>query len=206
MGRFAPVVIEEKGMGSYVVAYQEFVGPYDAVDTVLDKVSEALAEDSVSSSLGMGIFYDDPSVVASDKLKSNVGYVINEEDAGDHDDYDVSVFVAGESIVTSFPYRNSFSHVLAPMKIVPLLQAYLEEHEYEGNLYEDYSVIELYDMEKGEIIFVISLGGIEVDEEKVRRIKSNSSWNRYKVKSNNGIGRGTDKTNKANKVKKSGKK
>lgn len=156
MGMFDTIVVEEKEMGPYVVAYQAVTGPYTEVGPAMNEVYEGLLENDIQSTVGVGLFYDDPRVVAPEDLRSEVGSLITEEDTKlESTAYEIKRIPARKSIVAKFPYKNALSYMLGPIKIYPALEKYMAEHGYVQGTGEELPAIELYDMEANEIVYIL---------------------------------------------------
>lgn len=80
LGGFTTPVATEKTMSPYVVAYTTFTGDYKSVGPTMNKLYDALSGAGVTSSTGIGIYYDDPAVVSGAALRSDVGSVISQKD------------------------------------------------------------------------------------------------------------------------------
>jgi len=123
---------------------------------VFDKVYEAVKADGISTTRGLGIYFDDPSKVPSDKLRSQCGLVIEEKDypafAAVGKKYRSKVLNLSDSVVAEFPIRNSLSYAFGPMKAYPALDRYTREKGYKVS-----DPYELYDMPAGKIYFVVPI-------------------------------------------------
>ncbi len=76
-GMFTKIVITEKKIGPFTVAYEEHIGPYSKVGDVMNKVTETLEKEfSMKCDRGIGLYYDDPEKVSQDKLRSDIGCLL----------------------------------------------------------------------------------------------------------------------------------
>ncbi|MFA5879644.1 MAG: GyrI-like domain-containing protein [Candidatus Margulisiibacteriota bacterium] len=145
MGVFSKVTISEKEMGPYTLVYQSFVGPYQKTGKVFSEVYEKLKTDGIITEKGLGIYYDNPQTVPSDKLKSDCGSVIEGKNIvlfeKVKDKYQVKNIDKKLCLVGEFPIKNSFSYMLGAMKVYPILMNYAKEKNYKIDL-----SYELYDM------------------------------------------------------------
>ncbi len=153
MGMLTPLAVSESKMGPYLFVYEDHTGPYMGTGKVFDKVYEAVKADGVDTTRGLGIYFDNPSEVPSDKLRSQCGLVVEEKDyqkfSAVGKKYKSKVLNSSDSVVVEFPIRNSLSYAFGPMKAYPALDKYAREKGYK--ISEPY---ELYDMPAGKIYFV----------------------------------------------------
>jgi len=150
-----PSVTEAK-MGPYLFVYEEYTGPYMNTGKVFDKVYNAVKSDGIETEKGLGIYFDNPSQVPAEKLRSQCGLVIEEKDLGKFaavsKKYKSKKINASNSIVAEFPIRNALSYAFGPMKAYPALMKYAQKKGYAPA-----EAYELYDMPAGKIYFVMPI-------------------------------------------------
>jgi hypothetical protein len=130
-GFFTKLTVVEKEMGPYTFAYQEFIGPYSKTKNVFEQVYKILVENSITSEIGIGIYFDDPKEVPADKLKSHCGSVITEEEAKKlQGKLQTDTIPKGKAIVVDFPYKSVLSYMVGPMRVYPVLSRYALEKGY----------------------------------------------------------------------------
>jgi len=156
MGIFSSPQAYESKMGPFTIIYESFTGPYAETGPVFNKVFEALKAEGIETTRGLGIYYDDPSKVPPDKLRSDCGIVIEEKDLAKFNQiknkFKVKHLPQKDSVVIEFPIRNMLSYMIGPMKAYPALMKYAEEKGYQwGRSYE------LYDEDQGKIFFVMEI-------------------------------------------------
>ena len=153
MGFFSPIKAYESKMGPFTIAYESFVGPYAKTGPVFAKVHDALKAEGIKGSRGLGIYYDDPSRVPADKLRTDCGVVIEKSDLSKFNlvkaKFKVKKLAAKDSLVVEFPLRNALSYMLGPIKAYPALTNYAKEKNYQMAM-----SYELYDEAQGKIFFV----------------------------------------------------
>lgn len=153
MGLFSTMKVSEAKMGPYTIAYESFVGPYSQTGPVFAKVTAELKTAGIAATQGLGIYYDDPSKVPSDKLRSDCGAVIKNKDVTKlyliRTKLKVKRLAKKDSIVAEFPIRNVISYMIGPMKAYPALTKYILEKKYKMTM-----SYELYDEAQGKIFFV----------------------------------------------------
>lgn len=150
-----PSVFEAK-TGPYLFAYEEYVGPYMNAGKICDKVYNSVKKDGIETTRGLGIYFDNPSLVPADKLRSQCGVVIEDKDAAKFSKisgkYRSKRIKAAENLVVEFPIRNSLSYAVGPMKAYPALAEYAQSKNYKVT-----GTYELYDMPAGKIFFVMEV-------------------------------------------------
>jgi hypothetical protein len=150
MGMFSPIKVHEAQMGPFTVAYESFTGPYAQTGPVFAKVYNALKAEGINSSMGLGIYYDNPAEVPADKLRSDCGAVIDKKNLAKLKKIKVKTLAQKDSLVVEFPIRNIFSYMIGPMKAYPVLMKHAEEKGYKILM-----TYELYDEANGKMFFVM---------------------------------------------------
>jgi hypothetical protein len=154
MGLFCPVNPYEVKMGPYMIAYESFVGPYAKTGPVFARVNDALKAEGIVATRGLGIYYDNPSQVPAEKLRSDCGVVIEQKDLVQFNKlkakFKVKEIAKSDSVVVEFPIRNALSYMFGPMKAYPVLTKYAGEKNYKVTM-----SYELYDEAHGKAFFVM---------------------------------------------------
>jgi len=149
-GFFSTYEIAEKEVGPYTLATKRFVGGYYKVGPTMTEVDSWLRENAVTSSKGVGLFYDDPAKVPENELRSDVGNVLENVDeqklAKIKEKFDVKEIVRQKAVVVEFPIKSSLSYMLAPIKVYPMISKYWKEKGYPDSVSDGFS-IEIYDMD-----------------------------------------------------------
>ena len=146
-GAFNAVEPNEKMTGPYYLVYQQYTGDYSKMGPLMDKMHEDfVVHDRVIGS-GIGIFYDDPQNVDTDKLRSDIGMVVKSSDfekiGALSGAYLTQTLPQANRLLTSFPYKNKMSFVVGVFKVYPEMNKYLEKHNYAY----DVARVEMYDEE-----------------------------------------------------------
>lgn len=143
-GLFSSIKFEEKEMGSYVLVYDDYVGDYKNSGEIMDKVYYSLIEDSVETTKGFGIYFDNPKEVKREECRSQLGCILEEKDYDKieslKEKYKVKEFTKTKCVVSEFPHKGSLSIIMGIMKVYPKLEAYIKEKGYDNN-----PIMELYD-------------------------------------------------------------
>ena len=143
-------------MGPYTIAYVNFVGEYSKVWPSITKVYDVLSGAGITSLTGIGIYYDDPAVVSWAALRSDVGAIIDSQDAGklaQNKDVKLKTLPAGNKMVVEFPLKNSFSYVVGTMRVYPMIAKYMKEKWYSHEVL----MTELYDMVAKKIYYLADI-------------------------------------------------
>jgi len=157
LGMFGKMTVTEQPMGPYVIAYEHFVGPYSKTKTAFDNVYNTLIANGIDSQLGLGIYYDDPSQVSANQLKSDCGSVLTGESISKARLLDGKISIKEiektPCLVTTFPIKNPMSYMFGPMRAYPALAKYAKENNivFGGLSYE------VYDMPNKVIYFVFQI-------------------------------------------------
>jgi len=154
MGMFGSVNVTERQVGPFSYAYEEFTGPYKNTMPVFARVTDFLNEQGIIPGKSVGVFFDNPSQVPPEKLRSNCGAMITETDPIKLSALQVQLklgsFEATNCVTAEFPIRNTLSYILGPMKIYPLLSKYIKDNGYQ--MKESY---EIYDTQANKIVYFI---------------------------------------------------
>lgn len=156
MGMLTPGDVVEKEMGPYTYVYREFTGPYNETGPVFDKVFKEIEAEGIQTTRGIGIYYDDPSTVPAEKLRSHVGVIIEPKDSERLDEikdkYNVGKINRGKAAVFTLPIKNSLSYMIGPAIAYPTLMSYMTEKQYRMTI-----PLEVYDMDAEEVYYVMMI-------------------------------------------------
>lgn len=153
-GGFYPVEIQEKQQGGEVVIYENVNGDYSQAGSVSNKLYYALLyNDTLNTSKGFGTFYDNPQKVEKDRLRAEVGCIIEGVDslriARLRKKYKMKNLSEKKYIVTELPLKGYISILIGLTKIYPAITKYCIENGYSN----DTPVTEIYDMERKVIVY-----------------------------------------------------
>ncbi|OGC03713.1 hypothetical protein A2276_07625 [candidate division WOR-1 bacterium RIFOXYA12_FULL_43_27] len=156
LGFFGAVQVTEAKNGPYVVVYEEFTGPYSQTGPIFDKLGKALKNDAIKSTKGLGIYYDNPAVVAQEKLRSTIGIAIETKDLQTlkklKGKYKIKFVKEGNYITAEFPLKNMISYIIGPGKVYPEMMKHMQAKGY-----KPVPGIEVYDMTGGKIIYLMEI-------------------------------------------------
>jgi hypothetical protein len=145
MGMFSKLEIKEQPMGPYILVYERFVGPYEKTGAVFDKVTKNLKAEGITTTRGLGIYFDNPKITPKDKLRSECGNIIEKKDLDKlikiKNKFNIKKIPKNDSLVIEFPIRNTLSYMLGPIKCYPALVKYANKKNFNiKNTYEIYDV------------------------------------------------------------------
>ncbi len=154
LGAFLPVEFTKQEMGPYKYVYEEYVGDYSKVGPVMTKVYNDLTADGIEATRGIGIYFDDPKTVAKEKLRSEVGSIIEEKDYAKlealGDKYKIKVLPKDYYLIAEFPFKNQLSIIVGVIKVYPVLAEYLQKNGYAMS-----EAIEIYEMSVQKITYAM---------------------------------------------------
>jgi DNA gyrase inhibitor GyrI len=163
-GLFESVVVTDQETGPYTFVYQDHVGSYYKVGPTMDEVYQSLVRMGIETSRGAGVYYDNPQEVPEDKLRSEVGSLLEEKDLDKVKEikktFKVKEIPLQRSVVVKFPIKNKLSYMIAPAKVYKEVNLLWKEQSY---LPYEYA-IEIYDIPKKTITYIMPIEEIVVDE------------------------------------------
>lgn len=144
-------------MGPYTIAYIDHAWDYQKVWSAMDEVYNMLKKANINQTAGIWIYFDDPSKVAVDQLRSQLWSVIAPEDVSKIKDlwlsYQTQTISQAKNIVVAFPYKNKFSYAIWVMKAYPVINDYIKSKRYDIRN----PMIELYDMTNKTIYYMVKI-------------------------------------------------
>lgn len=159
MGFFSELKVYEKETGPYTIAYEKFVGPYKETGKVFQRLDSSLEADGIKTFRGIGIYYDDPNVTPSDKLRSDNGCVIEDKDLSRIESlkkkYNIKTVKRRYSVVTEFKITGPLSFIMGPVKGYPALMRYVKDKGLKWA--KDAMPIEYYDFPSKKICYMIGV-------------------------------------------------
>lgn len=150
-GGFYPVLPEIRQEGGETLVYEKMTGDYAQSPEVSDRVyNQLLREHKITTTRGFGIYYDHPETTDKDKLRADVGCILE----SDFDklenlktEFEIKEYPNGDYLVADFPFKGMPSVIIGIMKVYPALNTYLEEHGYNT----DTPVMEIWDLSNNRI-------------------------------------------------------
>lgn len=147
-------VIQLAVQGGETVIYEEMSGDYGQSGMVMNKIYTALKDQyKIETFKGFGLYFDNPQKVEKNKLRSEVGCIVEAGDLGrilaTKGAFKNKVLPIKKYMVTEFPYKGQLSVMVSLIKVYPALHRYAEQNGYDMNG----AVMELYDMPNGKILY-----------------------------------------------------
>jgi len=156
-GLFAPINIQEKELGPYVVFTKKHIGPYKDVGTVLEEFRKELKDDSLEPEIAVGIYYDNPKLTAEQKTRSVLGYVIEGVDRSRmmelEKKYSSGELPETKYLVVEFPYKGLPSIVIGVYRVYPKIRSYMKNKEM-----PDMPIIEIYNSKVQKMYYLVPIG------------------------------------------------
>ncbi len=142
-----------ENQGGEIIVYENVTGDYSQAPEISDKVYYALLnEEKIETTKGIGIYYDNPKNVAKDKLRSEIGCIVENADSVTlsklSEKYQVKRVPQGEFVVAEFPFKGKLSVLLGIMKVYPALDKFCKEQGYVES-----PITEIYDMPNKKIVY-----------------------------------------------------
>jgi len=154
-GGFTSVEVRTEMQGGETVVYEEVTGDYSQTGTVSDRVYNDLLDGfQIETTKGFGIFYDNPQQVDKDKLRSEVGCILDfQPDSAKIAElskkFKVKILPKTNYVVTEFPFKGQMSIMVSLFRVYPAIQKYIDGNGINGNS----PVMEIYDIPNGKIVF-----------------------------------------------------
>jgi DNA gyrase inhibitor GyrI len=156
LGAFSTVTVTEKPLDSFWMVYGKHIGEYKDVGPVMDGIYHDLKDNySITTTKGVGLYYDNPQEVPKEKCRSIAGCILEERDASRIDElkkkYMVREYPASNCVVAEFPFKTKMSIIVGIIKVYPALGNYVEEKGYTMG-----PSLEIYDKQGKKTVFVMS--------------------------------------------------
>ena len=152
-GGFKKVSFRIEHQGGETIVYENVTGDYSQTGKVSDKIYYTLLNDEkIETTKGIGIYYDNPKTVAKDKLRSDIGCIVENLDSvtltGLTEKYQVKTLPQSEFVVTEFPFKGKLSILFGILKVYPALDKFCKEREYVES-----PISEIYDVPNKKIVY-----------------------------------------------------
>jgi hypothetical protein len=155
MGIFTAPETDVKSAGPFNMVYEDYTGPYNNVGPVFDQVYQNLKKDGLDTKRGIGVYFDNPQTVAAEKLRSQCGSIIEENQMQKFDSikskYKFQILPARNSLILTYHVRSTLSFMFLPM----VAYSAMEKEINARNLKPGGVPYELYDMGNNTVQFII---------------------------------------------------
>ena len=128
-GLFSKVLVTEGEMPGFRVMGIEHRGPYEKIGPAFERVS-AIAKEKGFEPRMIGVYFDNPDMVAEDSLKSLAGMIVSVEDSlvlASLPELKPLIIPAGHAAISSFETDGMASMIIGAMKSYPRLTEYVAE-------------------------------------------------------------------------------
>lgn len=152
MSAFEKIYIEKTITGGESFIYKEVSGNYKQSGKVMKEIYDVLLSKGISSNIGIGVYYDNPKQVKEEKLRSEVGIIIEESfrqkiEEVTHN-YKIKQTNKGEYLQAEFPYKSMISIFIGMYKFYPELKKEIDKNGYKQGVCS-----EIYDMKNQKIYY-----------------------------------------------------
>ncbi|WP_422080972.1 GyrI-like domain-containing protein [Ulvibacterium sp.] len=160
-GGFVTISPEIKEVGGETLVYEKITGDYSQSSAISDRVYQKLLEDhQIATTKGFGIYYDNPKVTEKDKLRADIGCIL-ESDLDKMEalkkDFEVMEYPKDKYLVAEFPFKGMPSVLIGIRRVYPTLNVYAEQKGYAM----DTPVMEIWDVPNKKIKYRKALVKIE---------------------------------------------
>lgn len=153
-GGFTSLDFKITQAGGETIVYKEVIGDYGKTGEMMTAISEDLISDyGITTTQNIGIYYDDPELTEKDKLRSEVGCIINKEHQSKLNElqktYSLKTLPKQDYLITQIPYKGFFSIMIGIFKVYPAMEKYLDKNK----MSDDGPITEIYDKQNKVIIY-----------------------------------------------------
>ncbi|MCF8363369.1 MAG: GyrI-like domain-containing protein [Prolixibacteraceae bacterium] len=140
--------------GGETLVFKDMIGDYAKSGKLSDEVYYALLNDyEIETFKGFGIYYDNPKEVEKNKLRSEIGCIVEQKDISKvsqiKGELKTKIYPEKSYIVAEFPFKGKLSIIFGIMKVYPSIEKFVKEKGYNN----DGSVMEIYDVPNKKILY-----------------------------------------------------
>jgi DNA gyrase inhibitor GyrI len=152
-GGFKKIEFNVEEQGGEIMVYESITGDYSQSADAMNRIYHSLLEnENIETMKGVGIYYDNPQSVDKDKLRSEIGCIVENADSATiaalSEKYPVKIIPRTNYIVTEFPLKGNASIMVGIVRVYPALNKYCAEHGF-----LDSPIVEIYDIPNKKIIY-----------------------------------------------------
>ena len=152
------IIFAQKQQGGEILVYLERYGDYSQSGDISEKIYWQLLNefglDSLKLVSGFGIFYDNPSDVAKDKLRSEIGCILDPSEAHRipelKNTFIVNTFPKGVFTSVDFPYKGQLSIFVGMFNFYRALNKIAKDN---SPSYSEGPIMEIYNMKDSVITY-----------------------------------------------------
>jgi DNA gyrase inhibitor GyrI len=153
-GLFAPINIQEREIGPLMFVMEKHVGAYKDVGSLIDNMQRDLKDDGIETSMGLGIYYDDPKATPEDKTRCILGRILEDTDRSRvmeiEKRYKIGELPQTNYLVVEFPFKGLPSIVIGIYRVYPKIAKYMKTHEI-----PKMPIIEVYDSKAQKTFYIV---------------------------------------------------
>lgn len=153
-GLLYKTAVQEAQTGPYTLVYLEHTGDYSkSAQVQMEVYNKLIAEFGINTTKGFGIYFDDPAVTPKDKLRSEVGCILEGEDikkaAFVSSKFKVKTLEKKQGLVVEHPFNSPLSIMIGIYKAYPLINKFVKDKSL------PYGVcMEIYDVPAKKILYI----------------------------------------------------
>ena len=150
-GMFDRITMSVRTTGQLHVVCRDNIGPYKGTRYVMYDVFKYLTDKrNMHPMAGIGIFYDNPNVVAEKDLHSKAGCVVDSLPQDVAAPYEALTLDSMRAVVGEFKIRSALSNFSGTLKFYSGLGKYA----HKNNIVVGSPIIEVYDMTAHKILYI----------------------------------------------------
>jgi predicted transcriptional regulator YdeE len=140
--------------GGETLVFKDMIGDYAKSGKLSNEVYYTLLNDyEIETFKGFGIYYDNPKEVEKNKLRSEIGCIVEQKDISKvsqiKGELKTKTYPEQSYIVAEFPFKGKLSIILGITKVYPSLEKFVKEKGYNN----DGAVMEIYDVPNRKILY-----------------------------------------------------
>ena len=145
-GAFEKVTIIDQQDGPYIIAGLDHKGSYSKISGVFQEVNNTLKSVNIESGRTLGIYYDNPSLVDEEVLRSFAASILEGENlinvaSISQTSLFLDTIANANALVVDLPARSIFCYMIYPMKVYPAFEKWnIEKGNSPTIAYEVYDV------------------------------------------------------------------
>ncbi len=129
LGAFSQPTLEKVTTPGYRLVYVNHIGPYNEIKNIFKEVETRLQEANITPIAPAAQFLDDPGLVSTEKLRSKVGYLIEDHERSPS-------FLNDERLLSQEVIRATFdgSPIVGSYKSYAAMKQWTTDNHYQLNL------------------------------------------------------------------------
>ena len=153
-GGFDKLNFKVANEGGETIVYREMIGDYSKSGDLMKAVNDELVNDyDMIINQNIGIYYDNPDEVVENKMRSDIGCIVNTDDVNKLSELSKSFLVKKcpkqEYLSVQLPYKGFFSIMIGIFRVYPAMDDYLDDKGYD----DEGPIMEIYDLKNKTITY-----------------------------------------------------